>query len=340
MKPQRKIRLPFTLLLLLLILSPLIAAQKESKSKKDDKAKEENLPAEVWRDPGDVSTLDLFYGPGGKEHAPDPNGVFTFVSEDMNGTSPKFDVTDDKGVQWRVKLGEEPQSETAATRFLWATGYFADEDYFLADIKVQGLPKLRRGEDMVSGDGTVHSARLKRHNKNIKKLGTWDWFHNQCGTPRQLNGLRVMMAFVNNWDLKDINNSLEEADGQRRCVVTDVGASFGKTGNTIVRSKSVENDYVSSKFIEKVTSDHVDFVLHSRPFILTVFDLPNYRTRTQMENVTKHIPRDDARWLGQRLAPLSVEQIHDGFRAAGYTPEEIEGYTRAVQARISEPNAL
>jgi hypothetical protein len=52
-----------------------------------------------------------------------------------------------------------------------------------------------------------------------------------------------MMAFVNNWDLKTKNNSVEEADGQRRCVVTDVGATFGKTGNTLVRSKSVEKDY-------------------------------------------------------------------------------------------------
>ena len=47
----------------------------------------------------------------------------------MQETSPKFDVEDDQHVQWRVKLGEEPQSETAATRLLWAAGYFVDEDY-------------------------------------------------------------------------------------------------------------------------------------------------------------------------------------------------------------------
>lgn len=337
MMKRKQIQLLFALVLIL-ILSPAIAAQKLAKN--DNKAKVESLSAVVWHDPGDVSTLNLLYGAGGKAHAPDPNGKFTFVKEDLEGSSPKFSVQDEKGVQWKVKLGEETQSETAATRLLWAAGYFVDEDYYLADLKVEGLPKLRRGQSRVSADGTVHRARLERNTKNIEKLGNWDWFHNQCGSTKELNGLRVMMAFVNNWDLKAINNSVQEADGQRRCVVTDVGATFGKTGNSFARSKSVVKEYATSKFISKVTPESVDLVMHSRPFFLTVFNLPNYRTRTRMEKITKHIPLADARWVGQRLALLSVNQIHDSFRAAGYTPEQVDAYTKAVQKRIAELNAL
>lgn len=337
MMQRKQMQLLFALVLVL-ILSPVIAAQKAAKN--DNKAKMDNLPAIVWRDPGDISTLNLFYGAGGKEHAPDPDGKFTFVKEDMNGTSPKFDVEDENGVGWKVKLGEEPQAETAATRLLWAAGYFVDEDYYLADFKVQGLTKLHRGEKMVSEDGTIHHARLERRVKDTKKLENWDWFHNQCGPTKEFNGLRVMMAFVNNWDLKELNNSVEESDGQRRCVVTDVGATFGKTGNTTVRSKSVEKDYAKSDFIAKVTPDYVDFVMHSRPFFLVAINIPNERTRGRMEEVTKHIPLADARWLGQRLASLSEDQIHDCFRASGYTPEEVDGYTKAVQKRIAELNAL
>ena len=44
--------------------------------------------------------------------------------------------------------------------------------------------------------------------------------------------------------------------------------------------------------------------------------------------------------LGHRLAMLSEEQIRDGFRAAGYTPEEIEVYTLAMRKRIEELGAL
>jgi hypothetical protein len=337
MMQRKQFQLLFVLVLIL-ILSPAIAAQKRAKS--DDKAKEESLSAVIWHDTGEVSTLNLLYGAGGKEHAPDPNGKFTFVKEDLEGTSPKFSVEDEKGVQWKVKLGEETQSETAATRLLWAAGYFVDEDYYLAELKVEGLPKLRRGQSRVSADGTVHRARLERHMKNTKKLGNWDWFHNQCGSPKELNGLRVMMAFVNNWDLKAINNSVEESDGQRRCVVTDVGATFGQTGSPFTRSKSVAKEYAASKFISKSTPESVDLVMHSRPFFLAIFNIPNYRTRTRMEKITRHIPRADARWVGQRLALLSLNQIQDSFRGAGYTPEQVDVYTKAVQNRIAELNAL
>ena len=102
----------------------------------------------------------------------------------------------------------------------------------------------------------------------------------------------------------------------------------------------MEKDYAKSDFIAKVTPEYVDFVMHSRPFFITAIDIPNERSRSRMEEITKHIPLADARWLGQRLASLSAEQIHDCFRAAGYTPEEVDGYTKAVQDRIAELNAL
>lgn len=298
------------------------------------------LPAVIWRDPGPPSTLNLLYGAGGNEHAPDPNGQYTFLKEDMHGTSPKFDVKDEHGVRWRVKLGQEPQSETAATRLLWAAGYFIDEDYYLPEIKVAGLPKLRRGQQFVTPDGTVQRARLKRRTKEIKKLGHWDWFDNPFLGTRELNGLRIMMSLLDNWDLKTSNNSIYEVGGERRFLVSDVGATFGKTGGRATRSKSVPHDYVESKFIDKVRPDSVDFVMHSRPFFLTAVNVPGYRERARMEKVTKQIPRADAVWLGSRLAQLSDEQIRDCFRAGGYTPQEIDALARAVEKRIAELNAL
>ena len=334
---RKQIQLLFALVFIL-SLSSSAAAQKRAKP--DIKTKDDGQSEMVWRDTGDVSTLNLFYGIGGKEHAPNSSGKFTFVKEDMEGTSPKFSVEDENGVQWKVKLGEETQSETAATRLLWAAGYFVDEDYYVASLKVEGLPKLHRGQNKVSANGTVQNARLERKMKNIEQLGNWDWFHNNCGSQRELNGLRVMMAFVNNWDLKTANNSVEEVDGQRRCVVTDVGATFGRTGDPFKRSKSVPKDYANAKFISKSNPKTVDLVMHSRPFILSAFNLPNYRTRTRMEKITKQIPRADVRWVGQRLALLSVDQIHDSFRAAGYTPEQVDIYTKAVQKRIVDLNML
>jgi hypothetical protein len=300
-----------------------------------------SLPAVIVHDPGDLPTLDLYYGAGGKEHAPDPNGTFTFVEEDMKQTSPKFDVVDAQGEKWRVKLGQEPQAETAATRLLWAAGYFVDEDYYVAELKVEKLPKLHRGQEFVTADGTaVRGARLKRKSKDMKKLGDWSWFENPFVGTKELNGLRVMMCLVNNWDLAADNNAIYEVDGERHYLVSDVGASFGSTGSSISRSKGKLDDYAKSKFIEKTNTDTVDFVMHSKPFILTAVNVSNYRHRSRMEEVGKHIPRADAKLLGQRLAQLSESQIQDCFRAAGYPQDKIDGYTKVVKQRIAELVAL
>jgi len=42
----------------------------------------------LWTDRGDVRALDLIGGAGGKEHQ--PAGKFTFVKEDMGGSSPSL----------------------------------------------------------------------------------------------------------------------------------------------------------------------------------------------------------------------------------------------------------
>jgi len=105
-------------------------------------------------------------------------------------------------------------------------------------------------------------------------------------------------------------------------------------------SKSVLKDYESSKFVEKATPEFVDLVMNSRPFVISAINVPNYASRSRMEAITKHIPRADAKWLAQRLSQLSEEQIRDCFRAGGYTPEEVEGYTKAVEKRIAELTAL
>ncbi len=313
------------------------AAQKHAKEKEKEQAA--SLPAEIWHDPGDVANLNLIYGAGGQEDAPDPNGTYKFIGEDLKGTSPKFDVEDEHGNKWRVKMGQEPQAETAATRLLWAAGYYEDEDYYLPEIRVDGLPKLRRGRKFVTGT-VVHRVRLKLRRKDIQKLGDWDWFNNPFVGARQLNGLRVMMALVNNWDVNPDNNSIYEVRGEREYLVTDVGATFGRTGNALQRSKSRLRDYEHAPFIAKVTPDDVDFVFHTRSILLRFTHRRSYVQHKEWENVAKHIPRADAQWIGQMLARLSDIEVRQCFEAAGCTPEQVDGYTKTLEKRIEELNAL
>jgi len=297
-------------------------------------------PDRIWRDPGDIASLDLTYGAGGRANAPSPTGTFTFVQEDATASSPKFEVVDGRGVTWKVKLAPESQPETAATRLLWAAGYFVDDDYYAAELTVTGLPPLHRGQEFVSAGGVVRGVRLERKREAATKIGDWGWFDNPFVGQRELNGLRVMMALLNNWDLKQVNNAVYAVDGEHHYAVSDAGATFGKTGSKGLRTKGVPTDYADSSFIAKDGPDLVNFAMESRPFFLSMFAVGNYRERTRMEQITRHIPRADAKWLGQRLSRLTDRQIRDGFRAAGYGADDIEILTKTVRQRIQALEAL
>jgi hypothetical protein len=100
-------------------------------------------------------------------------------------------------------------------------------------------------------------------------------------------------------------------------------------------------DYAETKFVKSVRPDRVDFVMHSRPFfLLFLFDNEYYSLRARMESVTRRIPIGDARWLGNLLGRFSTDQIGDCFRAAGFSPTEVAGYTTVVMKRIDELKKL
>ena len=128
---------------------------------KNHKSEETTIsgPGTLWREPLDIASRDLYYGEGGEEHQPQP--PFKFVSEDLEGSSPKFTVSDKNDVKWKVKLGQEARPETSATRLVWAAGYITYEDYLVRDMQVKGLPlNLKRGQSLIGRDGVIPYARL------------------------------------------------------------------------------------------------------------------------------------------------------------------------------------
>jgi hypothetical protein len=329
---------------LAVLLLPGTAIAKHGSKVQKSSERAEEATAVLWRNPDDIRSRNLFYGPGGEKHM--PHTTYTFEKEDLDGTSPKFIVRDENGVRWKVKMGHEARPETVASRLVWAVGYSTNEDYFLSALHVDGMPDyLRRGQKYVGPKGTVNNVRLKRYLEGEKKVGLWRWSDNPFTSTRELNGLRVMMALINNWDSKDINNSIyyekhpEGLGGPDDIyMVSDLGASFGTTGVSWKRAATDGNlhSYSRSKFMRKVAAAYVDFAVPSRPFLLDIFYPPDYFMRIHMRWIGRHIPRKDVRWMGQLLAQLSPQQIRDAFRAAGYSPAEVEGYAKIVEGRIGE----
>jgi len=302
----------------------------------DVKAPGEISISSFWVDPGDLASRDVFYGPGGPELAP-RSMEFQFIEEDTSGTTPKYIVRDKEGVTWKMKLGVEVRPSVAATRLLWVAGYYSYPEYFLASAYVHGLPsQLRRGQSNFDPVGGVHQIRVQRMDF-AKKTGEWKWRESPFARRKEFNGLRTMMALLNNWDLKDTNNAiLRKPDGTVIYCVSDLGASFGGT----LHSKGNAGAYSNSSLIESVKSETVDFNVPAIPPFIEAIAVPVFARRVNMRWIGQEIPRTHARWVGDILGRLSPRQIRDIFKASGFSPEEIETFSVELEGRIAELRAL
>jgi hypothetical protein len=333
MSHTRNFRLSAVLLAaLVLSLAPGASAQKE----KDKKKEKEPLPqgtAVMWRDPGDVSALDLFHGPGGAAMKPDLSRL-TFVKEEKGGYSKKYRVRDAKGRVWVAKIGKEAQPETAVTRLVWAAGYVTEITYLSPCVKIDGAPKPKEAERCEGGG--YANVRFEARPENVKRFDEWRWVSNPFSGKRELQGLKIMMALVENWDLKDDNNRVLAVSGptgtELHYIVSDLGATIGKTGGQtgpisfIRQVKGTRNepeDFVADKFIDGVEAGHVKFNFSGKNSEL-------------MRDVTV----EDARWLGGILSRLTDKQLEDAFRAANYNPEDVRRLAASVRERINQLNGL
>ncbi len=352
--PRRHLCLPIALLFVTGSLgSALLAMAQDADPKgkpRHASDKDHPLPAAqvhhpvLWEDPGSIAEKNLLYGRGGADHQ--PKGPFTFVQEDRNGTNPKFDARDSDGKKWRVKLGVEAKPEVTASRLLWAVGFFTDEDYLLPTATVANL-NMRRGADLVHGDA-ITDARFDRKPKGENKIADWRWKTNPFTGTREFNGLRVMMAVLNNWDLKDVNNAVysDEKGDRQIFLVHDIGASFGS--NTEHRTHTTDKgnlkSYEESKFIVKNEGGKVTFGTPAFPAKFLYDEGPvlvgEAFRRSALDWIGHDIPVADARWMGGLLAQLSHDQIEDAFRAGGFPEDQREAFVKIVEERISGLKAL
>jgi hypothetical protein len=308
----------------------------------------QRYPAVIWGNPGKISSRNLYYGPGSRRLAPVP--PFTFLKEDKDGESPKFNVRDARRTEWKVKLGPESQAETVATRLIWAVGYFAEETYYFERVKIKGLPHLSRGRQYADSNGNVYGARFEPRRRNVERGDTWEWDKNPFAGTRELNGLKVLMMMLNNYDARKENNRVLLVRGpgrnrvEARYVVTDLGATLGRDdGLGGKRSKNDLDDFVSTRFVRGVKKGEVEFDYDTRPRRwghVTVLYPPYYAGEAKKERDMRGIPVEHARWIGGLLSQLTSKQLHDAFRAAGYDRQTAEGFVQELRRRITQLTRL
>src|SRR5260221_6225643 len=293
-------------------LSGIFAQKKDQKEKQLEKQTLPDAPAVMWVEPTDITSRDLFLGPGGEAMRPDLSHV-TFFKQETGGHTTKYRVRDGQGREGVAKLGNEAQSETAASRLVWAAGYYTDITYFVPEVNVEGK-------------GTLKNVRFEARPKEIKRFDVeWDWDRNPFAGKPELQGLKVLAVLLNDWDLKSANNRVllvhDEATGndELRYIISDLGATLGKTGNSITHNRNSPKDYAHSKLVKKIEGNKIVFDFHATH-----------------ANILSNVTVSDAKWLGQILSRLSDQQISDAFKAANYTAEEVEVLTRTFRTRVDE----
>jgi hypothetical protein len=268
--------------------------------------------AQLWIEPTNIATRDLYGGPGGAENAPDPKASYTVVDVDDEGFSRGYDVEDPLKREWSVKIGLEARPETVVSRILWAVGYHQPPTYYLPAWQASGSAEPQP------------AARFRLDTPGPQNAGPWKWNTNPFIGTREFQGLLVLMIMVNNWDLKDTQNVVYEAEGAvppRQFVVRDIGGSLGGTRWFLPGSRDNLPDFERERYIERVEDGKVRF---------------HYRGAWREPYLKSNIRVDDVIWISQWLARVSDAQWHDAFRAGGYSRDESARYIKRLKEKIAD----
>jgi hypothetical protein len=313
------------------------AVQKDNKEDKAAKKAREaelarNATPVLWRDPGAVERLDFVNGPGGAARAPKP--PFTFVEEDLGGSNPKIKVTDANGTKWGVKWGSEVHSEVFASRVAWAAGYFVEPTYFVSSGKIVNVDRgqLTRAKRFIQNDGSFENARFELKLDTLAKLNDeegWGWNSNPFTGTKELDGLKVVVMLVSNWDNKDVrdvsrgsNTAIFVVPGKNgkneaHYIFTDWGGSMGKWGGVLGREKWDAKGYAKQT---------ADFYKGGQ------FGYKGQHT----SDFANNIPPAHVAWVAQYLGRITDQQLRDGLQAAGATPDEVSTFAPAIRDRINQ----
>lgn len=279
--------------------------------------------ARFWTEPADLASSDLFYGPWGAAHAPDPNGVYTLVELKHTGVNLGMTVKDEKDREWSVKqaypggLDPEGPVEVVISRLLSAIGYKQPAVYHLAAFKLK--------DDF--GTRVTIGGRFRLKDPSLKETGFWKWEENPYVGTKPYQGLIVLLTMFNSTDLKNSNNSLYEYRNgdlvEQWFVAREVGAAFGDFNRISPRKNDIES-FEMQPYLLGVSNGHAQFAYSG-----------------WYKNLTRdRITADDVVWASELLGRLSQQQFADAFRAAGYEPAVANRFITKLREKIDQGRAL
>ena len=105
---------------------------------------------------------------------------------------------------------------------MWGLGYVTEVNYLVPSLTIPGK-------------GTFENVRLEARPDDIERLDEWKWKDNPFVGTNELQGLKIMMVFLTNWDVLDLQNKVLSVNGENNkelhYIISDLGATLGKLGN-------------------------------------------------------------------------------------------------------------
>jgi hypothetical protein len=238
-----------------------------------------------------------------------------------------------------VKWGQEVRCETFAVRVASSCGYFAEETHFVAAGTITGATTLQRARECIDErDGTFHDARFELDDPAVTKMfeeHSWAWDDNPFVGTQELNGLKVVVMLLSNWDTKDrrdvargsntaiFEHVLPDRHREARYLLTDWGGSMGRWGTNIVTRGRWDPEGFEAQtpqFVSDVQDERVSF---------------GY-TGQRTADIAGNIPVAHARWFQRYAGRLTQRQLVDGLLASGATDDEAIRFARALIDRIRQ----
>jgi hypothetical protein len=287
----------------------------------------------IWRDVHTAEANDFRYGPGGKAYVPQP--PFEFVEEVLTGSHPSVAVRDARKRLWRVKWGAEARPEAFCVRFAAACGYFAEITHYIPRGHIGGVTTLTRARSLIAADGQFTDARFELEDRSVRMLfdeHSWAWNDNPFVGTRQLDGLKIVVMLLSNWDSKDrrdvsrgSNTAIFEYPISRfaseaRYLITDWGGAMGKWGTTVVsrdRWDAAGFEAQTPSFVAAVHDDVVDFGYQG-----------------QRSEIGRAIPVQHVRWFYRKARRITEAALRTGLLASGATEDEAARFARGLMTRI------
>jgi hypothetical protein len=246
----------YLLVLALLFCSSMVVAEAKIELKSGDREGYIRR-SQIWK-PTVVAKMNILAGPQNEISVPLNDEVeceYIEPKEKLSGRWPKFLCKTADGHVVRIKYGEENKeiyAEAAASRLLWALGFYADEVYPV-EVKCHKCPQNPFNPDEGKRGIFIFKDAIMERNfpgetLEEKEDQGWTWKEledvdsNNEGAPRShLDALRLLAVFLQHADAKPDNQRLAcypesisdpDGNGKATCLqpvmmIQDLGATFG-----------------------------------------------------------------------------------------------------------------